>query len=174
MNITHPRSACGAPPSTGRHQWPGKARSTVARGRTVAIYVSLLIGSTAFAQSSPVGLWRNIDDKTGEVKAEIRIVETPAGLSGHIEKVLKKDAKPGDVCDKCEDDRKNQPMQGLEIIRGGRKSADGGLWEGGKILDPENGSEYRLRLKPMDGGKKLQVRGYLGPFYRTQTWVRAE
>jgi uncharacterized protein (DUF2147 family) len=135
----------------------------------------LLLGSTwAFAQQSPVGLWRNIDDKTGEVKAEIRIVETPRGLSGHVEKVLKKDAKPDDVCDKCEDDRRNQPMKGLEIIRGGKKSADSDVWEGGKILDPENGSEYRLRLKPMEGGRKLQVRGYLGPFYRTQTWVRAE
>jgi uncharacterized protein (DUF2147 family) len=130
--------------------------------------------SLAFAQSTPVGLWRNIDDKTGEVKAEIRVVETPSGLSGRIEKVLKKDAKPDDVCDKCDDDRKNQPMKGLEIIRGGKKSADGDSWEGGKILDPENGSEYRLRLKPMEGGRKLQVRGYLGPFYRTQTWVRAE
>jgi uncharacterized protein (DUF2147 family) len=118
--------------------------------------------SAAFAQATAVGLWRNVDDSTGEVKAEIRIAETPKGLSGRIEKVLKKDAKPDEVCDKCEDDRHNQPMKGLEIIRGDR------------ILDPENGSEYRLRLTPVEGGKKLQVRGYLGPFYRTQVWVRAQ
>jgi uncharacterized protein (DUF2147 family) len=116
----------------------------------------------AFAQPSPLGLWRNIDDNTGEAKAEIRIVETTRGLSGRIEKVLKKDAKPGELCNKCEDDRKDQPMVGLEIIRGDR------------ILDPENGSEYRLRLTPIEDGKKLQVRGYLGPFYRTQIWVRAQ
>ena len=146
---------------------------TISGVRAFGTAAFLLLGSmTAFAQSTPLGLWRNIDDKTGEVKAEIRIVETPTGLSGHIEKVLKKDAK--DVCEKCEDDRRNQPIKGLEIIRGGHKSADGETWEGGKILDPENGSEYRLRLKPMDGGQKLQVRGYLGPFYRTQTWIRAE
>jgi uncharacterized protein (DUF2147 family) len=118
--------------------------------------------SNAFAQMSPVGLWRNIDDKTGETKAEIRIVETANGLTGRVEKILKKDAKPDEKCVECTDDRKNQPMLGLEIIRGG------------KILDPENGSEYRMRLTPLEDGRKLQVRGYLGPFYRTQTWVRAQ
>jgi len=130
--------------------------------------------SATFAQSTPVGLWRNVDDKTGEVKAEIRITEAQDGLRGRIEKVLKKDAKPDEVCDKCEDDRKDKPVVGMEIIRGGKKSADGDVWEGGKILDPENGREYRLRLAPIEGGGKLQVRGYIGPFYRTQTWVRAQ
>ena len=120
------------------------------------------VTATAFAQTSPAGLWRNVDDKTGEVKAEIRIVETPQGVRGRIERVLKKDAKPDDVCDKCEDDRKNQPIKGLEIIRGDR------------ILDPENGRDYRLQLTPIEGGAKLQVRGYFGPFYRTQVWVRAQ
>ena len=122
----------------------------------------LLASSAVFAQQTVTGLWRNVDDKTGEVKAEIRIVDTPQGLRGRIEKVLKKDAKPDDVCDKCEGDRKSQPMKGLEIIRGDR------------ILDPENGHEYRLQLTPIEGGAKLQVRGYFGPFYRTQTWIRAQ
>jgi len=115
-----------------------------------------------FAQQTPAGLWRNVDDNTGEVKAEIRIVETNGVVSGRIEKVLKKDAKPDDKCDKCEGDRKDKPIVGLDIIRGDR------------ILDPENGREYRLTLTPLEGGKKLQVRGYFGPFYRTQTWVRAQ
>ncbi|MBL8333783.1 MAG: DUF2147 domain-containing protein, partial [Rubrivivax sp.] len=47
-------------------------------------------------------------------------------------------------------------------------------WEGGDVLDPENGKVYRARLKPIEGGKQLQLRGYLGPFYRTQVWVRVE
>jgi uncharacterized protein (DUF2147 family) len=118
--------------------------------------------TAAFAQQGVTGLWRNVDDNTGEVKAEIRIVETNGVASGRIEKVLKKDAKPDDRCDKCEGDRKDKPIVGLEIIRGDR------------ILDPENGREYRLSLTPLDGGQKLQVRGYLGPFYRTQTWLRAQ
>ena len=122
----------------------------------------LLAAGAAFAQSSPAGLWRNVDDKTGEVKAEIRIVEAQGVMHGRIEKVLKKDAKPDDKCDKCEDDRKDKPMVGLEIIRGDR------------ILDPENGREYRLELKTIEDGRKLQVRGFFGPFYRTQVWTRAQ
>ena len=131
-----------------------------------------LMASAAFAQVSPVGLWRSIDDKTGEAKAEIRISDAGGVLTGRIEKTLKKDAKP--TCEECKDERKGQAIQGLEIIRGARKTEGQDVWENGKILDPENGKEYTLKLAPVDGGQKLQVRGYLGPFYRTQTWVRVQ
>ena len=141
--------------------------------RLVLALVTLAAGA-AFAQSTPVGLWRNIDDKTGEAKAEIRIVESGGVLTGRIEKRLAKDAKPGAVCEECKDDRKDKPMDGLEIIRGAKKAADKDVWEGGKILDPENGRDYTLRMTPIDGGKKLEVRGSFGPFGRTQTWVRAQ
>ena len=128
--------------------------------------------STAFAQVSPVGLWRSADDKTGEAKAEIRITDNGGVLTGRIEKTLKKDAKP--TCEECRDERKGQAINGLEIIRGAKKTAGQDVWEDGKILDPENGKEYRLRLAPVEGGQKLQVRGYIGPFFRTQTWVRVQ
>ncbi len=134
----------------------------------------LLAANAAFAQATPVGLWRNIDDKTGEAKAEIRIVDNGGVLSGRVEKRLVKDAKPDAVCDECKDERKGKPMQGLEIIRGVRKAEGKDVWEGGKILDPENGREYTLRLTPTDGGAKLDVRGSFGPFGRTQTWVRVQ
>jgi uncharacterized protein (DUF2147 family) len=41
-------------------------------------------------------------------------------------------------------------------------------------LDPENGKIYRARLKLEDGGKKLDVRGFIGfsLFGRSQTWIR--
>jgi uncharacterized protein (DUF2147 family) len=137
---------------------------------------ALIIGCftlPALAQLSPVGLWRSIDDKTGEPRAEIRIVESAtAGLTGKIEKRLGKDAKPEDVCDECSDDRKGKPIQGLEILRGGKKADGKDVWEGGKILDPENGRSYNSRLTPIDGGKRLEVRGSVGPFGRTQTWTR--
>jgi uncharacterized protein (DUF2147 family) len=131
-----------------------------------------VVAVSAMAQSTPVGLWRNVDDKTGEVKAEIRIAETGGALLGRIEKSLRKDTKPDAVCDECSDDRKGKPIAGLEIIRGGKKAESKDVWEGGKILDPENGKEYRASFTPVDGGKKLEVRGYLGPFWRTQTWNR--
>lgn len=141
---------------------------------TLAALVLVATSVTALAQTTPVGLWRNVDDKTGEAKAEIRIGEASGALVGRIEKSLKKDGKPDAVCDECSDDRKGQPIAGLEIIRGGKKADGKDVWEGGKILDPENGKEYRASFTPIDGGKKLEVRGYLGPFWRTQTWNRVQ
>lgn len=132
------------------------------------------ISAAALAQNTPVGLWRSSDDKTGEAKAEIRIFETPAGLSGKIEKRLLKDARPEEVCVQCSDERKDKPIIGLEIIRGAKKAEGQGVWEGGKILDPENGKNYTLKMTPVEDGKKLDVRGSIGPFGRTQTWVRIQ
>ena len=143
-------------------------------GRFVAGALLLLAGTGAFAQMSPVGLWRNLDDKTGEAKAEIRISETAGLVNGRIEKLLRKDAKPDEKCVECRDERKGQPMVGLEIIRGAKKAEGKDVWEDGRILDPENGREYRLRLTPAEGGAKLDVRGSFGPFGRTQTWVRVQ
>jgi uncharacterized protein (DUF2147 family) len=130
------------------------------------------VAGLASAQMVPQGLWRNVDDKSGEAKAEIRIASQGGVLSGRIEKALIQSGEP--KCGLCTDDRKDQPKLGMEIIRGARKAADDAVWEGGKILDPENGKEYTLRLTPLDGGKQLQVRGYIGPFYRTQVWQRVE
>ena len=42
---------------------------------TLAAIVLVATSITAMAQGTPVGLWRNVDDKSGEVKAEIRIGE---------------------------------------------------------------------------------------------------
>jgi len=79
-------------------------------------------------------------------------------------------------CTLCTDDRKDKPKIGMEIIRGGQQSDGKAVWEGGKILDPENGKNYSLRLTPIDGGKKLEVRGFIGAplLGRTQTWIRVQ
>ena len=95
-------------------------------------------------------------------------------LNGKVDKVLRKDAKPDEICTECSDDRQGKPMVGLEIIRGARKTEGKDLWEGGKILDPENGRNYTLKFTPIESGKKLEVRGSFGPFGRTQTWVRVQ
>jgi uncharacterized protein (DUF2147 family) len=128
--------------------------------------------ASAFAQMTPVGVWQSIDDKTSEAKSQIRIAESNGALNGRIEKLLRKDAKQDAVCDECTDDRKGKPLVGLEIIRGAKKVEGREVWEDGKILDPENGKTYALRLTPIDGGKKLEVRGSVFGIGRTQTWVR--
>ena len=131
----------------------------------------------AQAQMTPVGLWRSIDDESKQPKAEIRITQNAAGgLSGVVEKGLQNNPNTDPICTLCTDDRKGKPKIGLEIIRGGQQGDGKAVWEGGKILDPENGKNYSLRLTPIDGGKKLEVRGYIGApmLGRTQTWIRVE
>ena len=137
----------------------------------VAFSLSAVAG-LGFAQATPVGLWKSIDDETKAEKSLVRISESGGTLNGKIEKLLDPKSNPAGVCDKCSDDRKDKPFVGLTIIRNAK--ANGEVWEGGDILDPNNGKVYKLRLKPLDGGKALEVRGYIGPFYRNQTWIRVE
>jgi uncharacterized protein (DUF2147 family) len=144
--------------------------------RTVrALLLALGLGVAAaasFAQMTPVGKWHTIDDETGEVKSLIALTEANGAVTGRIEALLRKGADPAARCTACTDARKDQPMVGLEIIRGAKKAPGEAVWESGEILDPEKGKTYKLKLTPIEGGTKLQVRGYLGPFYRTQIWVR--
>ncbi|HZX26395.1 MAG TPA: DUF2147 domain-containing protein [Telluria sp.] len=145
-------------------------------------YLLAGIGMLAFAmagawadESSPVGLWKNIDDVSGKPRALIRITETNGVLQGRIEKLFREpneDANP--KCDKCSDYRKDQPVVGMLILTGLKK--DGDEYNGGDILDPNNGKIYRSKLHLVDGGRKLNVRGYIGlPMLgRTQTWLRQE
>ena len=130
----------------------------------------------AQAQMTPVGSWHTIDDKTGEIKSLVVITESNGVLSGHVDKLLRKDADQKAVCDKCTDDRKDKPVLGLEIIRAAKKAEGKDIWEDGNIVDPDNGTVYKLKLTPIDGGKKLEVRGFIGfaLLGRTQTWVRVQ
>jgi uncharacterized protein (DUF2147 family) len=135
----------------------------------------LLASAGAFAQATPAGLWKTIDDNTKKERSLIRITEAAGVFTGRLEKALDPDAKPGTVCDKCTDERKGQPLIGMALIRNTRQNADDkDIFDGGDITDPDNGKVYRLRLKPLEGGKKLEVRGYIGPFYRNQIWLRVE
>ena len=132
------------------------------------------LASQAMAQNTPVGRWHSIDDETKEIKSEIVITDNGGVLTGRIEKLLRKGADQTRRCTECTDDRKDQPLIGLEIIRGAKKVEGKDVWEGGQILDPENGKSYNLRLTPVEGGKKLDVRGSILFIGRTQTWVRVQ
>ena len=141
--------------------------------KTVFAALLGLASSIAFAQMSPVGLWRHIDDETKTEKSLVRITESGGVLTGKVEKISDP-AKANANCEKCTDERKGKPVLGMTILRGVKPSSDAGTWEGGDIMDPNNGKVYKVRIAPQDGGKTLQVRGYLGPFYRTQVWQRVE
>ena len=132
----------------------------------------------AFAQAAtPAGTWKTVDDKTKKDKSLVRIVESGGVFTGKVEKILDPDAPKDAVCKDCSDARKDQPVLGMTILRGVKQSPkDSAVFEGGDILDPNNGKVYRVRLKVVDSGSKLEVRGYIGTpmLGRTQTWVRAE
>ena len=130
---------------------------------------------SAQASESPVGLWRTIDDKTGKEKSLVRIVETNGELRASIEKLFREPhEEPNPNCDKCPGERKNKPVLGMMIMTGLKKA--GSEFEGGEILDPANGKIYRVKMWTAEGGKKLNVRGFIGVSLlgRTQVWIRED
>lgn len=141
---------------------------------TLLIALPLLaLSATAFAQSSPVGTWTTIDDKTKKPKSVVEIYETTNGsLAARVAEILSSDRGPNPVCDKCEGERKGKPVKGMVMMWGVRKKGD--AWEGGQILDPATGKVYSVKIRPVEGGQKLEVRGFLGfsLLGRTQVWVR--
>lgn len=167
MSLLQPPALPGAP-----------APQPLLLGRRLTMLAVTLAMATPVAQAlaqdstgSPVGLWRTIDDATKQPKALIRIAEQGGALVGRIEKVLVPDQADA-VCEKCSDERKGKPVQGMTILSG--LKPEGSEWGGGEILDPNNGKVYKARIKLADAGRKLEMRGYIGvpAVGRTQTWLR--
>jgi len=121
-------------------------------------------------QSTQAG---QVDDRTGQARSHIRIEDSAGVLSGRIELILEKD-KQHAKCIACVGAKKNQPVTGMTILEGVRRHRSATHWDGGNILDPNDGKVYRVRLTPQSNGRMLEVRGYLGPFYRNQYWVRVD
>ena len=130
--------------------------------------------STAWAQMSPVGPWRSMDEKENTPKAQVKITEADGVITGKGEALLRKGPDPNALGTECKDELKDKPVVGMTLISGGKKVEGKEVWEGGRILDPENGKTYAVRLTPVEDGKKLEVRGSIGPFGRTQTWIRVQ
>jgi uncharacterized protein (DUF2147 family) len=122
---------------------------------------------------SPVGRWRTIDDKTGQAKSIVEIREVDGELRGTVLHVFAPPAPSANpLCEKCTDERRKKPVVGMEIMWG--LTRDGAEYSGGRVLDPEEGKTYRCKLRVIDAGKKLELRGYVGISLlgRTQTWLR--
>ena len=136
----------------------------------------LLIASTLFAQHEEItGLWKTIDDETGNPKSIVKIYVEDGKLFGDIVKLFRKEGEdPDPICDKCdeEDPRFNQKILGMTIITDMEFQEDDNEWEDGEIMDPKKGKIYDCKLWVEDG--KLQVRGYVLFFHRTQEWLRYE
>lgn len=137
---------------------------------TILFSMVLFMAVSVMAQStSPIGVWKTIDDETGKAKSHVEIYKGSDGkLHGKIVKLLLK--SNDSVCEDCPGDRKGQKLVGMEIIWDMEK--DGDEYDDGKIFKADNGKTYKGKIWVEDG--KLMVRGYIGFIYRTQEWERVK
>ncbi len=147
-----------------------KAKSIAVLG----IFLMTITPAAFAAGATPAGLWRTTDDNTGKPRSLVRITEKQGEYAAVIEKGLLATDTPDAVCDKCTDERKGQRIVGMTIVKGIKLKE--GHYEGGEILDPENGKTYRCLMKLDSTGNALEVRGYIGISLigRSQNWVRVE
>jgi uncharacterized protein (DUF2147 family) len=125
------------------------------------------------AANSPVGRWKTIDEKSGKAKSIVRIWEENGKLRGKVETLFREPGQEQDpVCKVCPEGTRGEKIRGMTILWD--LAPAGEWWEGGRILDPANGKVYKCRMLPMESGKKLQVRGFIGisMLGRSQVWVR--
>lgn len=144
------------------------------------IKVVFLLLTFLFIQSyaqilSPVGNWKTIDDVTGRKKSIVKIWEENSKLYGKIIKLFRlPDEDPDPICDECKGKNKDKQVLGMTIMW--NLSQKKNHWKGGKILDPENGKIYGCKIRVIENGEKLEVRGFLGISLlgRNQIWEKVE
>jgi uncharacterized protein (DUF2147 family) len=136
------------------------------------LLIATAMATVAWAQSSPTGVWKTIDDKTGEAKSHVEIYEQGGQYYGKVVKLLK--SSPDKKCTECPGKKKDQPILGMVLVEG--LKAQDGYWKKGKILDPESGNEYGCTVW-FEKGKpdELKLKGiHWTGLYRTQTWYRVK
>lgn len=139
--------------------------------KSIVLFTFLAFVSYAYAQASVLGKWKTIDDQTGKAKSIVQVYEKEGKIYAKILELLD-ESKKGMLCTQCKGQNKNKPIEGMVIIDG--LSKDGNEWNGGKILDPSSGKEYKCYIQ-MEGNK-LKVRGFVGfsLIGRTQYWHRVK
>src|SRR5215467_7397507 len=136
------------------------------------VAATLMSAVAAMAAGSPIGQWNTVDEKTGKVRSTVEVYDQDGKIFAKITGLSEPDDVQGKpkTCTACKGDDKDKPIVGLVIVKG--LSPSGDRYKDGTILDPEDGKVYKAELWVEDG--KLKVRGYLGMFYRTQTWIQAK
>ncbi len=140
-------------------------------------FAVLLLSFTANAATPFVGLYQTIDDETNSPKSIVALYEYKDGddmnLAGRIVALYGTDGKisetlsnPVRVAEKVKGSPK---MVGLDIIWDMEWDNDDNEYNDGKIMDPKSGKVYSSVIW-QETPEKLNVRGKIGPFGRTQNW----
>jgi uncharacterized protein (DUF2147 family) len=136
------------------------------------VTLTLILFCSTFHGQSVLGKWQTIDDETGKKKSIVEIYEMNGKLYGKVIQLFRTpDQDQNPTCEKCDDDRKDQLVLGMDVIRD--MTLQDGYYKSGTICDPNNGKVYRCEMWLSAGDpNKLELRGYWGFIYRTQTWIR--
>ena len=77
------------------------------------------VAAAPATEPSAVGLWEQVDEKTGQPESWFKIVERNGVYMGNIVKIF---FKPGEdenwSCDKCEGDERGKPVLGPRLDQG--------------------------------------------------------
>ncbi len=122
------------------------------------------------------GLWQEFDDRTGKVEALIRIRKlSDDTYEGNIEKIFPdRPENTAMLCTACTGNLYNQPLLGMRILSG-MKRKDKLTFEGGSVIDPDEGKAYQCRIRLSEDGNTIEVTGYLGFVWigQSEIWKRA-
>jgi len=138
---------------------------------SLILLLSLSFAYNAHAQTV-LGKWKTVNEETGQSTSIIEIFKVGEELHGRVVRILKEEDRDR-ICTKCEGELKDKPIEGMVVMTGLENNGD--EYSGGTVTDPKTGKVYRCKIwLDEDNPKKLNVRGYISFFYRTQTWLRAE
>ncbi len=135
--------------------------------KTVFIAFMLLFCSFQnFAQNQILGKWIS-EDKKGVIE----VFQQKAKYYGKIVWLKPDKDIPSTDTENPDKSKRSQPLLNLVIL----KDFDymDKEWKNGTVYDPANGRTYACTLKLIND-KALRIRGYWGPFYRTEIWTRKE
>jgi uncharacterized protein (DUF2147 family) len=142
------------------------------RAALACVLLGIAMASGAADLSSPEGLWQPLDS-AGKPQGLIRIYQDHGLYFGKIEPTSADD-KDSRRCVRCTDERKDQPVIGLVLIRNMRLEGD--EYAGGDIVDPDTGRLYGCKFRLIGGGRKMIMRGFYGISLlgQSQTWQRVD
>lgn len=135
------------------------------------LFILVILLNIPVQAQSVLGRWENRNEE-GKVNSIVKVYKKNDKVYGKVDHIVNEEDRDR-VCTKCEGELKNEPVQGLEIMKGLEKEGD--EYVGGSIVDPKTGKKYRCKIwLDEDDPDVLKVRGYLAFFYKTRTWQRAK